>query len=743
VVTWSVDNNGRIWDAATGIQVATFTLPGGAYLTPIYSPDGQRILTVNGSETYVRVWDASTGESRGVIAVQNSKIVALAFSADGQRIVTLSADGRARIFDAAGRAQLAEIRVQPNVTDFNSDVAFSPDGRRLLVSGLGLVLVIDSATGATGLQIRAFDKESYPVVEFSPDGRFIIAANQPDGKARIWDVSTGGQVRELSSSAKILHAAFSPDGRRISTADHGGHIGVWDAATGAQLASMEAQGVVSGAIFSPDGRRLLTLSADHTARIWDSADGDERLRIAGGYAASLSPDGRRILTTAWIDGGGARVWDAASGALRVTLAGVNYPQLPAVFLPGGRRIYAVDEKGASAGVWDALTGRLLGAAPVAASGNTFRAFAAVSPNGRLALRQVSDFFEIRDLQTGGLVRTLPSSTSDLPLAAAAFSPDSTRLAIGLGSIGRVWETTGRRLPIALLGHEDWTLDTVFSPDGRRITTASRDHTARIWDATNGRPLLVLRGHTGPIDSVRYSADGRRLLTAGRDGSARIWDASSGALLRVLSANSGSAPIVDFSPDAGRVATTAGDNSLRLWDADSGAELADLRGHTDQIQTVAFSPDGRDVLTSSEDGSARLWDIANIPDLPDQLLWARAAQFEPLSDVDRARLGLRRSPSPQDQVRALFDRMRDPAALARQAEAAQRGAISETNEAQKNARLLTAFEGYAAATAAAEARGVPEETRRPWRYRRASLARILARAGKMREVAEAYGHIVGR
>jgi len=54
-----------------------------------------------------------------------------------------------------------------------------------------------------------------------------------------------------------------------------------------------------------------------------------------------------------------------------------------------------------------------------------------------------------------------------------------------------------------------------------------------------------------------------------------------------------------------------------------------------------------------------------------------------------------------------------------------------------------FERYAAATAAGEARGLPEETRRPWRYRRANLARILVRAGEMREVAEAYGRVVGR
>jgi hypothetical protein len=42
--------------------------------------------------------------------------------------------------------------------------------------------------------------------------------------------------------------------------------------------------------------------------------------------------------------------------------------------------------------------------------------------------------------------------------------------------------------IVLGGHEDSVWSAAFSPDGKRIVTASRDKTARLWDGETGKPL---------------------------------------------------------------------------------------------------------------------------------------------------------------------------------------------------------------------------------------------------------------
>ena len=61
---------------------------------------------------------------------------------------------------------------------------------------------------------------------------------------------------------------------------------------------------------------------------------------------------------------------------------------------------------------------------------------------------------------------------------------------------------------------------VFSPDGRRVLTASSDNTARLWEAESGKLLADFQGHTGPVYNAVFNQDGRRVLTASSDKTAR-------------------------------------------------------------------------------------------------------------------------------------------------------------------------------------------------------------------------------
>jgi WD40 repeat protein len=87
----------------------------------------------------------------------------------------------------------------------------------------------------------------------------------------------------------------------------------------------------------------------------------------------------------------------------------------------------------------------------------------------------------------------------------------------------VWDVRSFSLRTTLTGHAGLVFSGAFSPDGRRVATASEDGTAKVWDAVEGRLLATFDGHRGDVYGVAFSPDGARLLTAGEDGTMQVWD----------------------------------------------------------------------------------------------------------------------------------------------------------------------------------------------------------------------------
>ncbi len=152
----------------------------------------------------------------------------------------------------------------------------------------------------------------------------------------------------------------------------------------------------------------------------------------------------------------------------------------------------------------------------------------------------------------------------------------------------MWNADGTGEPLVLRGHEDRVRSAAFSPDGKRIVTASRDKTARVWNADGTGEPLVLRGHEHWVSAAAFSPDGKRIVTASQD------------------------------------------KTVRVWNADGTGEPLVLRGSDSPVNGVAFSPDGKRIVTASDDKLVRVWtDLEPLRGVDDPKLWTATTYCMPI------------------------------------------------------------------------------------------------------------------
>jgi hypothetical protein len=154
-------------------------------LSVSFRPDGQRVVSCSLDQT-VRVWDAATGQELLTLKGDIGRAESVCFSPDGRWLASGCPDHAVHILDAATGRELLTLKGH---TGRVSCVRFSPDGRRLASAGWDdTVRIWDAATGQELLILKGHT-EAIHWLSFSWDGRQLASAGI-DGTVHIWEALT-------------------------------------------------------------------------------------------------------------------------------------------------------------------------------------------------------------------------------------------------------------------------------------------------------------------------------------------------------------------------------------------------------------------------------------------------------------------------------------------------------------------------------------------------------------------------
>lgn len=521
VVTIAFSSDGRIlasnsqgtiklWDVVTGKQLRTLNGSGSAFAI---SPDGKK-LAVGDSLNTIALWDVATGDRVGTF-VGTPYLNCLVFSPDGQRLAS-------------------------------SGTTFETTSSGTFTS-LGINKVWDVLTGRELLTLEGSDGLS--MMQFSSDGRLLIASRLPSSRVTIWDSLTGKKLSDLEG----LSLPFT----------HGGKLIVENHS----YTFNPPVGVGYDTVFSPDFKTVASHESNKI-KLSDVATGRERRTFGGHsppiYGLAVSPDGRTV--AAGVGGGPAQV----EGSIRL---------------------------------WDLTNKTTVRTLP--ASG--YFTSLAFSPDSKLLASGNALWYGeivLWDVQTGSKVQRYqpPNSPSFYTLA---FSTDGRILAAGsLDTKVRLLAVPTLAEVRTLTGHSA-AIDLVrFSPDGQTLGSVSTDGMVKLWNVSSGAELYSIKGHSNNSvnfdrTSIAFSPDGKLLARGSRLAAASLWDVASGTLVHTFD---GPGELVGFSPD-GKLLAIGDLKGTVLWDISSRKEMSRLAA----VGSL-FSPTDDYLFSTNPESGVSIWNF---------------------------------------------------------------------------------------------------------------------------------------
>jgi hypothetical protein len=192
---------------------------------------------------------------------------------------------------------------------------FSTDGRWIAACFAKQIAIWEAATGRI---VRKFEghKKTVWSVALSPDMKYLLSGSE-DYTVRLWDVTTGQEIRRYPGELLGSQVVFSPDGTMVASTGFRA-IYVWETSSGKLIRKFDDWhndvGAYYSVFFSPDGKSV-SASGTKIFRKWSLETGEVLAKKPEmgqlNEMAVPSRDGKRIVTGYQQ---GMSVREAATGA---------------------------------------------------------------------------------------------------------------------------------------------------------------------------------------------------------------------------------------------------------------------------------------------------------------------------------------------------------------------------------------------------------------------------------------------
>jgi WD40 repeat protein len=617
LVSAGADKTVKIWSLAAkpggkeaDKPATTISLPETPEAVTV-SPNGTRLAVAVGGKPagQVKVFDAATGKELMSFTDHAGAVRLLAFQGDNRTLLSAGADKTARLTD------INLLSVLDGHAGGVSSVAFNGAGNQALSGGADKTVKLWDLT--TGKVTRTIGPLASPVnaVAFSRDFTQIGAA--AGQSVQVWNATDGKELLSLAHPAEVVALSFSADKTKIATAATDNQTRVWDVATGKELQAFPHDGPVRSVVFHANNKDVIS-AAGKTVTV--DAVTATRLIVVGAPVRelALTPNGSHVLAAVGNEG---KLYNAANGAAENRSFAAGDKPTRALAVSKNGVLVAVGGDDLTVRVYQFADGKLLAAikAPAPVSGLAF------SPTNQTLVAACAD----KTVQTWNVLynpgqpipanfgKPIQSYAHEGAATAVAFAPDSaTFYTASADKTVRAWKTPSEG-PTKNFGHPNLVDAVAFNPAGTQLATGCHDGKLRIFDLAKGQAIKEINAHPTPMTTAIYciawSADGKQILTGGQDRSLKLWDAAAGTLVREFKPYSDkdlALPVLSGSV-VGLLGTPAGHRSLLAASAlIPGKPKKVQNGHRDSVFCLAFSPDGKTIASGGSDQAIKLWNVAD-------------------------------------------------------------------------------------------------------------------------------------